>query len=276
MVDLSAVLTPAEGRPIEIITQELLEAKVAGGRAILTIGQRLIEAKAVLPRGEWLPWLEDKAEFSERSAQNFMALAQEYGANPQALADLGATKALQLLALSGPEREDFLKEPHIVGGEQKLVPDMSTRELKQALAARKAAQRAAEQSAAEAAKAKEQLEAAQIELAELKSRPVDVAVMAVDQEVIDKAKAEAVAKMAQELDEANEARRVAENKLSTVKAMADKELISFDSWFTLTQELVNKMSGVISLYNSRDDTATVAKLKKALRALGEAIGRAGQ
>ena len=54
MVDLTRVLTPAEGRDIETITGEILEAKRAGGEAILTIGRCLIEAKEQLPHGAWL------------------------------------------------------------------------------------------------------------------------------------------------------------------------------------------------------------------------------
>ena len=90
---------PAQVRDIEVITTEILDAKRAGGEAILTIGRGLIEAKALLSHGEWLPWLEERVEFSERSARNFMRLARDW-TNRQALADLGATKALQLLALA--------------------------------------------------------------------------------------------------------------------------------------------------------------------------------
>ena len=91
--DLTAALTPAEGRPIETITTEILHLKQQAGTAILEIGRRLIEAKKVLPHGEWLPWLENQVEFSERAAQNLMKLSREW-TNPQALSDLGATKAL--------------------------------------------------------------------------------------------------------------------------------------------------------------------------------------
>ena len=70
------LVTPAlaEGQPdtvrdIETITGEILEAKRVGGEAIITIGQRLIEAKALLPEGEWLPWLAEQVDFSPRTAQ---------------------------------------------------------------------------------------------------------------------------------------------------------------------------------------------------------------
>ena len=48
---------PAAVRDIGIITTEILRLKQDAGNAILSIGQRLIEAKAMLPHGEWLPWL---------------------------------------------------------------------------------------------------------------------------------------------------------------------------------------------------------------------------
>ena len=94
---------PAAVRDIGIITTEILRLKQDAGNAILSIGQRLIEAKAMLPHGEWLPWLTEQVEFSERTARNFMRLAREW-TNRQALADLGAAKALTLLALPPEER----------------------------------------------------------------------------------------------------------------------------------------------------------------------------
>ena len=90
-------------RDIEVITEEILSLKQTAGSAILEIGQRLIEAKQMLPHGEWLHWLEERVEFSERSANRFMRLAREWS-NPTTLSDLGASKALQLLALPPAER----------------------------------------------------------------------------------------------------------------------------------------------------------------------------
>lgn len=225
--------TTAQERTIEIITGEILEAKRVGGEAILTIGKGLIEAKAMLPHGEWLPWLTEKVEFSKRTANRFMRLAREW-TNPTALSDLGATKALILLALPPEERDAFMTENHIVGGEEKAVIDMSAREMEKAIRDREEA--LAEKNAAEAARAKmaedmvmvkRLLETAQKEkekavqalerardkadraadavvtmekqVAELKNRPVEVAVE-VDQEAVKKAQAEAVARMQEKLD----------------------------------------------------------------------------
>lgn len=147
MVDLTGVLTPKEGRDIETITGEILELKKTAGESILGIGHRLLEAKSVLKHGEWLPWLSERVDLSERAAQNFMRLAREWS-NPQTLADLGASKALALLAVPAEDREEFIAAAHVVdGGEPKKVADMSTRELAQAIKDRDKAQ-------AEAASAK--------------------------------------------------------------------------------------------------------------------------
>lgn len=222
----------AEGRTIEVITGELLEAKQAGGEAILTIGRCLIEAKASLPHGEWLPWLSERAELSERAAQRFMRLAREWS-NPTALSDLGATKAITLLALPEEERERFMEEHNVI--------DMTTRQLEQAIRerdeARKAAEVAkAEASTAEQARAKMAEDMALLnarltgaredheralqdvgklekELAVLKDRPVEVAVeTVVDQEAIEKATAAAVADLKAKLEKAKERQQKAEAK----------------------------------------------------------------
>lgn len=250
---------PAETRDIETITTEIIQLKQDAGNAIIGIGQRLIEAKAILPRGEWLPWLEERVEFSERSAQNFMRLAREWS-NPQALADLGASKALTLLALPPEERETFMAESHLVGGEEKTVVDMTSRELEKAIKERDAARQEAEAARAdaqtaeesrakmeadmralkdmhqsaleEAEQAAEDLLAAEKELEELRNRPVDVAVE-VDREAVEKARAEAVAGMQAKVDAAESARKEAEDRrkdaekaLSKAKKEANAAILS--------------------------------------------------
>ena len=143
--NMTRTLTPGE-RDIETITGEILEAKRAGGEAILTIGRCLIEAKEQLPHGEWLPWLNERVEFSERQARRFMQLYRECSNRP-ALADLGATKALALLALPPEEREQFVAEHNVV--------DMTSRQLQQAIRERDEARAAAEHAQADAAAAEQ-------------------------------------------------------------------------------------------------------------------------
>lgn len=237
-------------RTIETITGEILQLKEDAGNAIISIGQRLIEAKSVLPHGAWQPWLTEKVEFSERTATRFMRLSREW-TNRTALSDLGATKALTLLALPANERDAFMAENHIVDGEEKNVIDMSARELEQAIRERDEARKAAEESAAkaeaaeqsrakmetdmavlkqlhESAKeaedaAKQALESANSELQALRDKPVDVAVMSVDQEALDRARAEATSEMQAKVDQAVEARKKAEDKRKAAEAAVEAE-----------------------------------------------------
>jgi len=96
--------------------------------SFLEIGRLLNEAKAVVPHGGWLSWLHHKVDFSESTAKRLIRLAQECE-NRSALADLGYTKASMLLRLPEPDRDTFIVNAHEVGGAEKEVADMSTREL---------------------------------------------------------------------------------------------------------------------------------------------------
>ena len=162
------------------------------------------------------------------------------------------------------------------------------------------ARRASDEAAAaanEANKAAGEIKQLREQIKELESRPVDVAVMEVDQEKIDKARAEAVAEMQKKLDKvkaakakADEKRKQAEETLEVVKAQlaeaakarkdaeisADKELATFQVFFNQGQELANKMRGILLKIRGREDQETAGKLEAAIRALGNAIGRAAE
>ena len=312
-----AMATTNQHRTIEAITDELLDAKRKGGEAILTIGRCLNEAKDMLPHGEWLPWLNEQVELSERTAQKFMRLAREWS-NPSALADLGATKALMLLALPKEERDDFVEDNNIV--------DMTTRQLEQAIRERDEARKAAEEAKAEAstaeqsrakmaedmallnarlAGAREDHERAlqdvgklEKELAELKDRPVEVAVETmVDQEAIEKATAEAVADLKAKLEKAKERQQKAEtqakeaqNALELAQVQlhdaerarknavlaSDEDMATFQVLFQQAQEQANKMRGILLKLRGRPDSTAAQGVEKALRALAEVIGRCAE
>ena len=135
----SGSLSIGRPRTIEAVTDEIIEIKQRVSEDFMELGQRLCEAKELLPHGEWLPWLEEKVQFSERTAQKFMALAREYAANPQLAADLGSEKAFALLALPESEREAFMAQPQTVNGKTKPAADLSRREFAQAVQQTKAA-----------------------------------------------------------------------------------------------------------------------------------------
>ena len=307
---------PVEGRTIETITDEILDAKRTGGEAILTIGRCLIEAKDMLPHGEWLPWLNERVEFSERTARNFMRLAREW-TNRQTLADLGAAKALTLLALPAEEREQFVEDHNVI--------DMSARQLKEAIRERDEARKAAEvakadASAAEQARAKMEedmavtqnlLESARAEadsagsraraleekLRMLQEKPVEVAVeTVVDPEAIEKATAEAVAEIKAKLDKAREAKKraedrqkIAEDALEQVRlqleeqAKAEKKAaLGADKDLAQFELLFDQAQETVNkmrgiLMKVRGrDEASAGKLVNAMKALAAAVGRCAE
>ena len=307
---------PAESRTIETITNEILDAKRTGGEAILTIGRCLIEAKNMLPHGEWLPWLNERVEFSERTAQKFMQLAREW-VNPNTLADLGASKALMLLALPEGEREQFVEDHNVI--------DMSARQLKEAIRERDEARKAAEAakadaSAAEQARAKMEadmaatknlLESARADadsagsrarvleekLRMLQEQPVEVAVeTVVDPEAIEKAKAEAVAEIKAKLDKAREAKKraedrqkIAEDALEQVRlqleeqAKAEKKAaLGADKDLAQFDLLFDQAQETVNKMRGilmkvrARDEASAGKLANAMKALAAAVGRCAE
>ena len=313
----------SEARDIETITSEILSLKKTAGDAILAIGHRLIEAKSLLAHGEWLPWLTEQVEFSERSAQTYMRLAREWS-NPQTLADLGAAKVLVLLSLPELEREAFLAE----------VPaeDMSVRELKkairernEAIRERNEAQQAQEKMAGDLRLANELLErartdqeaeraryeqasemlkmnadllkkakeekqqaaasAAELErqLKELREKPVEVAVMEVDQEKLDAARAEAVEEMQAKIDRARKDLAAANDRIASLEQAAraaavvsDEDLTMCKILFGQAQEIVNKMAGLRIKLQGREDPSAAESVRRAMLDLSEKIREAAQ
>lgn len=287
---------PAE-RTIEEITADILRAQVDGGRAVLTIGNGLIEAKGKLNHGEWLPWLTENVGYSEKQAENYMKIARNYS-NPQLVADLGMRKALSLLALPDGERENFVAEANVV--------DMTSRELEKAVRERaealeakakaetdlKAMEDAVAKTMTSLDQANSAKDALQKELDELKSRPVEVAVMEADTAEIEKARAEAVAAMQKKLDKADKARKTAEDDLAAAKAelmaarkqlasparpeapsplASDVDLAQFKLLFDQAQTIVNQMRGLLLKARSREDGTVAEKLEAALTALSDKV-----
>ena len=222
----------------------------------IEIGRRLCEAKDMLPHGEWLPWLKKETDLQERTAQRYMTVFREYGAdqlwllepetNASSLSDLPISKALALLSVPESDREAFAEE---VG-----AAELSTEELKEAIRQKKEAEeraKAAEESAAETKKRLEALEAdlkdaeeqsddfsrenerlteelkeAKKRAAELENRPIEVAVErdeAAITEAVNAARAEAEqerAALLKKLEEAKKKQEKAEKERDALKAQA--------------------------------------------------------
>lgn len=102
------------------------------GQSAIIIGQELIECKKEVPHGDWLNWLEKNFHLKERSARNFMEIAERFGNSSnsqfrQSIADLGYTQMVQMLALPAGEEEDFIEEK---AAEGTPVEDMTVKKLR--------------------------------------------------------------------------------------------------------------------------------------------------
>ena len=148
MQEMVEVKNSAPARDIQIITAEINDIRNQARNTVLLcaieIGRRLEEAKATLQHGQWGDWLKNEIKFSQSTAENYMRLFNEYGASQisifgaidsQTFANLSYSNAIQLLAIPKEERETFAKE---VGADQ-----LSTRELKAAIAERDQARKEA-------------------------------------------------------------------------------------------------------------------------------------
>lgn len=152
-------------RNIEMVTSDIHYAQRQGARQLLSnlieIGRLLVEAKSMVPHGEWGKYLEERVNYSQSTANNYMKLYQEYGdnqesffssfSNSQAFGNLTYTQAIALLALPAEERQEF--------AEQNDVAEMSTRQLEQAIRERNEARAAQERAEELAEKAKLELSA---------------------------------------------------------------------------------------------------------------------
>lgn len=150
----------------EIIAAEINIIKDQTRRQILVasieIGQLLCEAKELVPHGDWQSWLEQKVEYSQSTANNFMRIYREYGSEQigllgssksQAFENLTYSQAVALFALPADEREGFVAEND--------VENMSTRQLQEAIKRQKDAETARDEALAERDKANNEFLGAQ-------------------------------------------------------------------------------------------------------------------
>jgi len=115
--------------------------------ASIEIGKRLSEARQMVEHGHWGTWLQDNVSYSERTAQNLIKVYEQFGdafgANemdslfasnqPNVFQELSYTQAVALLAIpTMEERKEFVQKND--------MESMSTRELQEAIKARKDAE----------------------------------------------------------------------------------------------------------------------------------------
>lgn len=94
-------------------------------RNMIEIGKHLIAAKAEVEHGNWANWLEENFGWTDRTARNFMAVADRFG--DMDVADFKPSTLQALLALPVGSEQGFIAEQAALG---KPVETQSARELK--------------------------------------------------------------------------------------------------------------------------------------------------
>lgn len=152
-------------RTPEVIAAEINSIKEQTRKVVLynsiEIGRKLVEAKELVPHGEWGNWLEEAVDYSKSTANNLMKIFEEYGSTQitlldnnlksQAFGNLNYSQAVLLLGLPSEDREKFVEE--------NKVDEMSTRELKKAIADLKKANKEKDNALKERDEAMEKLNA---------------------------------------------------------------------------------------------------------------------
>lgn len=205
---------------IEKTTAEILILKEQTAQNIIEIGKRLIKVKENLQHGEYLNWLENKVDFSDRTARNFMKVANTFE-NWQPVANLGTRKLLALAGLDEEDRQEVMQENN--------TEEMTARELEKVVKEKKEIknQLQAEQEYSEelqqAIKEKEQkIKALQNEIENIQIPEKEIIEKEVIKEVIPQNLILEKQTLEKELKELRKRTEKAENTLSRMKL--DKEI----------------------------------------------------
>lgn len=259
----------------------------------IEIGRRLTEAKAMVKRGTWGTWLKERVDYSQRTANNFMKIYQEYGRNglaekSQALANLSYTQALALIDLPEDERARF--------AEERKAGEMALRKLQEEVRQEKekvtAVKELANRNAAEAeAKFADELKQKDTQMAKLTAEKAKVAAQI---EVLEKRAAEAeksnqkrqkeaigiaLEEERKKLDAAAEARRKAEEEMNAKFAKERAELEEKERAAKAVADVARKQIDaakrqVTEAIENRELTGAIARAKFAIESALDAYSRA--
>lgn len=120
-VTRSAAVIAEEINLIKSQTSGILSAAYSyAHRSCMEIGKRLLEAKELVPFGEWGGWLESNFEYSESTAGTLMRIYREYGSEQidlitgkspaETFEGLSQSQLTELFALPMAARVDFVEE----------------------------------------------------------------------------------------------------------------------------------------------------------------------
>ena len=253
----------------------------------IEIGKRLTEAKDMIDHGAWGKWLQDNVNYSERTAQNLMRVYDQYGDKfgmtemdslfasgaPNVFEELSYTQALALLSLpTDAEREEFVKEND--------VASMSTRELQEAIKARKEAEDRAMDAEKRAWEAKEKLRQAENRAlqAEDKARNAEQSDLYDERLTAAERERDVLKKRVLELEARPEISDAGQEEIEKLKkkiqvleaASTDEDRMKFTAHMKIIQNAFNAMlSDIENITDNEKRTRYMSAAQKMLEKLGE-------
>lgn len=292
MTDIINVESTAIGvRTADTIATEINTIKRQTQKIMLAssieIGKRLTEAKDMIDHGAWGKWLQDNVNYSERTAQNLMRVYDQYGDKfgmtemdslfasgaPNVFEELSYTQALALLSLpTDAEREEFVKEND--------VASMSTRELQEAIKARKEAEDRAMDAEKRAWEAKEKLRQAENRAlqAEDKARNAEQSDLYDERLKAAERERDVLQKRILELEARPEISDAGQEEIEKLKkkihvleaASTDEDRMKFTAHMKIIQNAFNAMlSDIENITDNEKRTRYMSAAQKMLEKLGE-------
>ena len=292
MTDIINVESTAIGvRTADTIATEINTIKRQTQKIMLAssieIGKRLTEAKDMIDHGAWGKWLQDNVNYSERTAQNLMRVYDQYGDKfgmtemdslfasgaPNVFEELSYTQALALLSLpTDAEREEFVKEND--------VASMSTRELQEAIKARKEAEDRAMDAEKRAWEAKEKLRQAENRAlqAEDKARNAEQSDLYDERLTAAERERDVLQKRVLELEARPDISDAGQEEIEKLKkkiqvleaASTDEDRMKFTAHMKIIQNAFNAMlSDIENITDNEKRTRYMSAAQKMLEKLGE-------
>lgn len=240
---MSMQITKQERTP-EMIAMEIVVIKNQTAqtiaRAAFEIGQRLCEAKALVPAGEWMRYLEDKLDYKIGTAENLMRIYREFGDDQidmmigkspaELFGQLNQSQMVAMFSLSPAERVELMEE-------NPDLAEKSSREVKRLVEEKKAAEQERDRERAQREKA-EKIASEQADRAERMNRQTiqknneiaekDKKINALEKQLKDAQKSEERAALAsdleKELESEREARNQLEDELKTLREQPSEEM----------------------------------------------------
>jgi hypothetical protein len=96
-------LSPDICEKAQIASERIKVRMKRTGEDIIEIGKDLIEIKALLPHGQFLPWIESEFEMDQKTAFNFMSVAEKFGDKLGIIPNFKPTILYLLAAPSTPD-----------------------------------------------------------------------------------------------------------------------------------------------------------------------------